>query len=182
MLKKGILLSLVLLLLICSSADARRRNIVVPTWYGYGVVSPYITGYQPYAWSSYGNPGMYPVTPAATAYPVATTYPGGGVPAWNGSYWYYQASSYAVVANNLNIRAEPWVSGKKSRSNVVGSLNTGEQVYVISRHGNWYLVRSAYMPLRQGYVYGSYLRFYQGGAPASHYTAFYPVSLASAGW
>ncbi|MBU1105635.1 MAG: SH3 domain-containing protein [Candidatus Riflebacteria bacterium] len=183
MLKKGILLSIVLMLLICSSADARRRrNIVVPTWYGYGVVSPYITAYQPYqsyqpyAWPAYGYSGMYPTAP------VSTVYAGAGVPAWNGSYWYYQASSLAVVANNLNVRSEPFVSGKKSASNVIGSLNTGEQVYVMGRQGNWYLVQSAYMPLRRGYVYGSYLRFYQSVQPASHYTAFYPVSLASAGW
>lgn len=178
MLKKGILLSVVLMLLICSSADARRqKNIVVPTWYGYGVVSPYITGYHPYAWPVYGYQGMHPATP------VSTYQYGAGVPAWNGSYWSYQAGSLAVVANNLNVRSDPWVSGRKSRSNVVGSLNTGEQVYVMSKHGNWYLVQSAYLPLRYGYVYGSYLRFYQGGGlPASHYTAFYPVSLASTRW
>jgi hypothetical protein len=172
MLKKGILLSVILLLLFCSTAEARRsRNIVVPTWYGYGVVSPYITGYHPYAWPAYGYSGMHPAMPTSTVYPA-------GVPAWNGSYWYYQAGGVAVVANNLNIRSAPRVSGRKSPSNVVGSLNTGEQVYVIGRHGNWYLIQSAYLPLRQGYVYGSYLRFYQGGWPASHYTAFYPYTLA----
>jgi len=173
MLKKGILLSVILMLLICSGAEARRRNVVVPTWYGYGVVSPYITGYHPYAWGAYG---YYPATP------IPTYSYGAGVPAWNGSYWYYNAGSLAVVANNLNVRSDPWVSGKKSQSNVIGSLNTGEQVYVISRHGNWYLIQSAYLPLRYGYVYGSYLRFYQGGWPAAHYTAFYPTSLAYARW
>ncbi len=177
MLKKGILLAVILMLLVCSGAEARRhKNIVVPTYYGYGVVSPYISNSQPYAWGAYGYPAAYQVTP------VTTWQYGAGVPAWNGSYWYYQSSNVAVVACNLNVRSHPWVSGKKSSSNVVGSLNTGEQVYVTAQHGNWYLVQSAYMPLRYGYVYGSYLRFYQGGSPASHYTAFYPVSLARAGW
>lgn len=180
MLKKGILLSVILMLLICTGAEARRRkNIVVPTWYGYGVVSPYITGYQPYAWGAYGYyPGYHPATP------VSTYHYGAGVPAWNGSYWYYSAGNLAVVASNLNVRSNPWVSGKKSGSNIIGSLNTGEHVYVLSRHGNWYLIQSAYLPLRYGYVYGSYLRFYQGGWPASpaHYTAFYPVTPAAAGW
>jgi len=170
MLKKGILLSVILLLLISTGAEARRRNVVVPTWYGYGVVSPYITGQQPYAWGAYGY---------YSAAPVPTYSYGAGVPAWNGTYWYYNSGSLAAVACNLNVRSDPWVSGKKSRSNIIGSLNTGEQVYVMARHGNWYLIQSAYLPLRYGYVYGSYLRFYQAGWPAGHYTAFYPTTLAS---
>lgn len=173
MLKKGLLLSAILVLLICSTAEARRRNIVVPTWYGYGVVSPYAVAYPyiaagyPYAWPAYGYAGMHPTMPVPTAL---------GTPAWNGAYWYYGGGSIAAVAANLNIRSAPYVAGKKNRnSNVIGSLNTGEHVYILGQTGNWSYIQSAYMPLRRGYVYTSYLRSYNNALPHSHYTAFHPA-------
>lgn len=185
MLKKGILLSAVLLVLLCSTAEA-RRDIVVPTYYGYGVVSaqamarPYITGYYPYAWPAYGYSGYNPTAPMPTAY-------GAGLPAWNGSYWYYGGSGFngstgslAAVTANLNIRSEPYVAGKKNRnSNVIGSLNTGEHVHILGQKGNWSFIQSAYMPLRRGYVYTSYLRSYNNSYPQSHYTAFYPQMVSA---
>jgi hypothetical protein len=118
-------------------------------------------------------------------------------PAWNGANWsyyyggypagyqnaFYRMNTIAAVACNLNVRSEPYVAGrKKKNSNVIGSLKTGEQVYVLGRYGNWFLIQSAYMPMRYGYVYGSYLRFYQNNFPVSHYTAFYPVRLAAGSW
>jgi len=176
MLKKGLLLSAIFVLLICSNAEARRRNIVVPTSYGYGVVSPhaiaypYIAAGYPYAWPAYGYHGMNPAVPTPTAL---------GTPAWNGSYWYYGGghnASVAAVAANLNVRSAPYVAGKKNRnSNVIASLNTGEQVYILGRTGNWSYIQSAYLPLRRGYVYSSYLRVYNNSLPHSHYTAFYPA-------
>ncbi len=180
MLKKGILLLAVFTLLAFSTADARRRDIVVPTWYGYGVVSPqavarpYITGYHPYSWPAYGYAGYYPASHVA---PIATPFVS-GAPAWNGLYWYYGAQgAMAAVAANLNIRAEPYVAGKKNKNaNVIGGLKTGEHVYILGQTGNWSYIQSVYMPFRRGYVYSSYLRAYHNTLPHSHYTAFYPTA------
>lgn len=192
MLKKGILLSAVLCAIFClavNEAEA-RRGIVVPTAYGYGVIN----GPAPYIWPAYGFSGMHPAVPMPTAFGVTA-------PIWNGANWSYQTPwdtgytyqngyqpvnyagrSLAAVTCNLNIRSEPYVAGRKKRnSNVVGSLNTGEQVHVLGRDGNWFFIQSAYLPLRRGYVYGSYLRFYQNNLPTSHYTAFYPTAL-NRGW
>ncbi len=194
MLKKGILLSALVLVMLVMAASAveARRGIVVPTAWGYGVVnSP-----APYIWPAYGYLGMHPAMPIPSARMPA--------PAWNGANWsyynggyawggyqagyypqngYYQMNALAAVACNLNVRSEPYVAGRKKRnSNVIGSLNTGEQVYVLGRSGNWFFIQSAYLPLRRGYVYGSYLRFYQNNWPTSHYTAFYPSQLHARGW
>lgn len=183
MLKKGILLSAIVLALVFSFtgiAEA-RRGIVIPTAWGYGVVN----SQAPYTWPAYGYQGMHPAMPVPTFQWSA--------PVWNGATWvyynsagyngYYPVNTIAAVSCNLNIRSEPYVAGKKKRnSNVIGLLKTGEQVYVMGRYGNWFLVQSAWMPLRQGYVYGSYLRFYQNNWPSSHYTAFYPAQLSGRAW
>lgn len=188
MLKKGILLSAIIcaLIILSSGMVEARRGIVIPTAWGYGVVN----GPAPYIWPAYGYLGMHP----AVAVPAAQM----PAPAWNGANWSYNNGGYAfsgyqnglarmnsiaAVACNLNIRSEPYVAGRKKRnSNVIGSLNTGEQVYVLGRDGNWFFIQSAYMPLRRGYVYGSYLRFYQNNLPTSHYTAFYPAQLSAQAW
>jgi hypothetical protein len=181
MLKKGILLLAAVFVLIGATADARRRDIVVPTWYGYGVVNaqavarPYITGYYPYAWPAYGYAGMHPTAPA----PVSAAW-SGSAPAWNGSGWYYSSgNSVATVVSNLNIRSTPHITGRKNRNaNVIGSLNAGEYVYILGQNGNWSLIQSAYAPLRRGYVYTDYLR--SSSVAQSQYTAFYPQRVA--GW
>jgi len=194
MLKKGILLSAILLVLVMSASVAEaRRGIVVPTAWGYGVVNSGIS----YPWPAYGYLGMYPAVPVPSAQIPA--------PAWNGFNWSYYNGAYgnpgyaagypayqnsytpmntvAAVACNLNVRSEPYVAGKKKRnSNVVGSLNTGEQVYILGRYGNWFFIQSAYHPVRRGYVYGSYLRFYQNNWPTSNYTAFYPSQFHARSW
>lgn len=177
---KRILFFIFLLSLVIGSvSELQARNIVVPTYYGYGVVSssayvrPYIaSGYYPYASPAWAYDGYYynyyNVAPATYAVPT--------LPAWNGMYWYYNYNNFVAVSScNLNMRSEPYVSGKKRNSNVISSLNTGEQVYVLSQSGNWYLVQSVFAPLRRGYVYGPYLRFY-GGTP--HYNPW----LRSAAW
>ena len=188
MLKKGILLSAILVAMVILSGGAAeaRRGSVVPTEWGYGVVN---TG-APYIWPAYGYLGMHPAVPVAAAQMPA--------PAWNGANWsyyqgYYAGTGYqngynpisgrAVVASNLNVRSEPYVSGRKKRnSNVIASLNAGEQVYVLGRSGNWYFIQSAYMPLRRGYVYGSYLNFYQNNLPGSQYSGYYPPQVYARGW
>lgn len=189
MLKKGILLAAVLVaisFLSITEAEA-RRGIVIPTAYGYGIVN----GPAPYAWPAYGFSGMHPTIPVPTGYGVPA-------PAWNGANWSYQNATYpanqsqqvsfaggtlAAVVCNLNIRSEPYVAGgKKRQSNVIGSLNTGEQVHILGRNGNWSYIQSAYLPLRRGYVYTSYLSVYQNNLPTSHYTAFYPTSLSARAW
>jgi hypothetical protein len=97
------------------------------------------------------------------------------MPAWNGFNWYYYHNNLVGVSScNLNIRSEPYVSKKKRSANVISSLKTGEQVYILSQSGNWYLIQSVLAPLRRGYVYGPYLRFYNYNVPANYYSAAYP--------
>ncbi|MFZ5951709.1 MAG: hypothetical protein ACOYXC_13445, partial [Candidatus Rifleibacteriota bacterium] len=164
-----------------SAADVQARNYVVPTYYGYGVVSssavvrPYISAYYPYAAPAWAYNGYYynyydvrpAVAPATMGVPVT--------PTWNGMYWYYSHNNHVAVSScNLNMRAEPYKSGKK---NIIGSLKTGEQAYVLGQYGNWYLVQSVLAPLRRGYVYGPYLRFYGNAAPYGYYNVMHPGSL-----
>ncbi|MGM0598268.1 MAG: hypothetical protein ACQETH_00505 [Candidatus Rifleibacteriota bacterium] len=169
------------------------KNIVVPTNYGYGlvnsstVVRPCISSYYPYAAPAYAVDGYYAnyynlatlPTPATWAHPV--------VPVWNGLYWYYQHNNLVAVSScNLNVRSQPYVVGKKNKknSNVIATLKTGEQVYILGQQGNWYMVQALLAPLRRGYVYGSYLRFYRSYASASagYNNLKYPSSYVRSGW
>lgn len=179
MLKKGFLLSAVLMLLLCGIAEGRNRDIVIPTWYGYGVVSargyvrPFISTEYPYGNHAYG----------AVRAPSAPMWSAYGIPSWGTSHRGSQGYSLAAVTDNLNIRSQPHVTGKKNRNaNVIGSLNTGEQVYLLAQTGNWSFIQSVYMPFRRGYVYSSYLRSFSGMVPGmvsgNHYKAFYPQAVA----
>lgn len=164
---------LMVLFLLASLTSVIAKNVVVPTYYGYGVVNtraayvqPYISAFYPYAYPTYYN-GTYnntvPVAPVATAY----------APAWNGSYWYYQSGlggNVAVVSCNLNVR-----SGPSTGKNVIATLKGGEQAYVIAQSGNWYLVQSVVSPVRRGFVYGSYLKFYSNYWPVGNYMAYHPA-------
>ena len=165
----------VLALLIAGQVSA--RNIVVPTYYGYGVVNssswvrPYISSYYPYASPAWAYNGYY-----YNYYNVApVNWAGSATPAWNGYNWfYYHNNQVAVSSCNLNIRSEPYVSKKKRSANVISSLKTGEQVYLLGQSGSWYLIQSVMAPLRRGYVYGPYLRFYNYTTPVTYYSAAYP--------
>lgn len=175
--------------------ECQARNIVVPTYYGYGVVNssayvrPYVAGcYYPYASPAYAYNGYYhnyynisPVVAPAIA-PVAYASP--AVPAWNGNYWYYNYHrGMAVSSCNLNMRSAPYVSGKKKNSNVISSLKTGEQVYLLAQSGNWYLVQSLFAPLRRGYVYGPYLRTFTQACPTGYFNPMYHSGMIrAAGW
>ncbi|GAB4279988.1 MAG: hypothetical protein Kow0029_24280 [Candidatus Rifleibacteriota bacterium] len=177
---------LLMALVFAIGGETQARNIVVPTYYGYGVVNtsacvkPYISAasYYPYAVPAYAYSGYYynyynvspVIAPATWALPA--------IPAWNGLYWYYHTNSMAVSSCNLNVRSEPYVPGKKKNSNVIASLKTGEQVYLLAQAGNWFLVQSVFAPLRRGYVYGPYLRIFTGyGFSAPYYNVMYPATL-----
>lgn len=175
--KRIVLLLIALLMTISTVASA--KNVVVPTYYGYGVINsnarcvhPYISAYYPYSLPATYYNGYYnqlAVTPVVAAYSAAAA-----IPAWNGAYWYYTAvptSTVAAVSCNLNVRSAPKLGGKSKDSNVIATLHGGEQAYVIARSGNWYLVQSVAAPLRRGYVYGSYLRFYRNYWTAANYAA-----------
>lgn len=187
--KRILLTVLILTFCFASAQQLQARNIVVPTHYGYGVVStsalvkPYIAPgyYYPYASPAWAYNGYYynyyNVAPAF----APATYALPAVPAWNGMYWYYQYNNHMAASScNLNIRSEPYVAGKKKNSNVIGSLKTGEQVYLLGQSGNWYLVQSVFAPLRRGYVYGPYLRFY--GAAFDGYYAYPSTLIRAASW
>ena len=189
--KRILLIALFLVLILGFSFEAQARNIVVPTYYGYGVVNssalvkPYISAgyYYPYAAPAWAYNGYYynyyNLTPAF----AQATWSLPAVPAWNGLYWQYQYNnSMAVSSCNLNIRSEPYVSGKKKSSNVISSLKTGEQVYLLGQAGNWYLVQSVFAPLRRGYVYGPYLRMFGNAAPAGYYNVMHPAGLIRTAW
>ena len=175
--KRIVLLLIAMLMTISSVASA--RNVVVPTYYGYGVINsnarcvhPYISAYYPYSvpatyYNGYYN--QFATTPVVAAYTAAAA-----IPQWNGAYWYYQtmpSSNVAAVSCNLNMRSAPGLGNKSKDSNVIGTLHGGEQAYVLARSGNWYLVQSVYAPLRRGYVYGSYLQFYRNYRTTANYAA-----------
>lgn len=169
----GICLLLFVLGCFCVS---EARNVVVPTYYGYGVVSPgggyihpYIYGCSapylpPNYYSTYRNavfPGSYHPYYSTGYYPYYAGYFGYGQPYWNGSYWTYTPAGYAmaVTTASLNLRSSPQKSGRKGKnSNVIAGLSYGEQVYVLGRAGNWFLVQTVAAPLRRGYAYSSYLQ------------------------
>ncbi|MDD2998853.1 MAG: SH3 domain-containing protein [Candidatus Riflebacteria bacterium] len=180
--KNGVLLTILLIMAVLAVSDIAeaRRGIVVPTPYGYSLIS----GDQSPILPAWGFSGMHPVMPAPTASLALMP-----APVWNGAFWSHQtpwAQSFgrysyngyalAVAADNLNVRSEPRITGKKRRNaNVIASLNAGEHLYVLGRSGNWCLVQSASMPLRRGYVYERYLRFYQNYSAANQYASSYPV-------
>lgn len=186
--KRILLTFLFVAMIFAAGSELQARNIVVPTHYGYGVVSssamvrPYIaSGYYPYATPAWAYNGYYyNYYNLAPAFAPAT-YALPAVPAWNGMYWYYSYNNQMAASScNLNVRSEPYVAGKKKNSNVIASLKTGEQVYLLGQAGNWYLIQSVFAPLRRGYVYGPYLRFYGNAAPAGYY---YPSTyIRTAAW
>jgi uncharacterized protein YgiM (DUF1202 family) len=183
--KRISIFALLLVLALVAGAECQARNIVVPTYYGYGVVNssayvrPYISAYYPYATPAYAYNGYYynyyNVAPAI----APATYAMPAVPAWNGMYWYYHYNNLVAVSScNLNVRSDPYVAGKKKNSNVIGSLKTGEQVYVLGQSGNWYLIQSLFAPLRRGYVYGPYLMtMTYNTVPSGYYNVMHPSSL-----
>jgi hypothetical protein len=172
--------------------DASSRRVVIPTYYGYGVVnyqggyvSPYIAGYSapwlppnyasaylPYP-ASYNRsylPGYYPYYGAAGYVPLQ--------PHWNGVQWSYSHGypySMGVITTDINMRSSPQVSGaKKSRTaNIIAQVGRGEAVYLLGQSGNWLLVQSAGYPLRRGYVYRSYVQVTT--ASPYYYGAYSPV-------
>ena len=166
------------ILLISMSASLEAKNIVVPTYYGYGVINPNCGYVSPYISSlpssvpilySNGYYSKFAITPVIAGSVSA-------VPVWNGAYWYYQgvpSNSVAVVTCNLNMRSAPKVKGKNKNSNIISMLHSGEQAYVLAKTGHWYLVQSVFAPLRRGYVYGAYLRFYRNYCAASNYPVSY---------
>jgi hypothetical protein len=180
--KRISLLVLLLALFFVSAGALEARNYVVPTYYGYGVVNsaayvrPYISSYYPYAAPTYAYNGYYynyyNVAPVVAPTNWASTV----TPAWNGFNWYYYHNNQVAVSScNLNIRSEPYVAGKKRTGNVISSLKTGEQVYILGQAGNWYMIQSVLAPLRRGYVYGPYLQFYSYQTPVRYSTLVYPA-------
>ncbi|RCK79129.1 MAG: hypothetical protein OZSIB_0243 [Candidatus Ozemobacter sibiricus] len=140
---------------------AEAKNVVLPTVYGYGVVSQYGGWVYPYiVHPAYG--GFYtPYYGPYNYYYLSGYYPYYGMtPIWNGSQWVYGAGGYAAATRALNLRANPW----KKSGNVIGALEAGEPVYVYARYGNWCLVQSAANPYKRGYAYASFL---QGAWPGS---------------
>ncbi len=203
--KWSLLCAILLAVISFSSVDA--RNVVVPTYYGYGVINssavavrPYISACDPvmvptyYGAAYYGNPYYQEAYYQAAyhnrayyhrSYPlVQTCSTAPVVPAWNGMFWYYQ-SGYNLAASscNLNIRSAPYVSSKKKSSNIIGLLKGGEQAYILGQTGNWYYVQSVHAPLRRGYVSGSYLRFYNNALTTPAYTVYNPATyIRTACW
>jgi uncharacterized protein YgiM (DUF1202 family) len=207
--KWSILIPIFLVCFLVGSSLAHGANVVVPTYYGYGVINSSATCVKPYISSCYPYeaPVYYPVTnyavrrlayhaPVYNAYatPVYSTYSApvyttavcnntlaATVPTWNGAFWSYVApaltANLAASTCNLNIRSAPYVTGKKKRSNVISSLKSGEQAYVLSQTGNWFYVQSVYPPVRRGYVHGAYLRVYNQAWPTGTYTVFHPRTL-----
>jgi hypothetical protein len=189
--KRILLLCLVLAAVFVAPGDLAAKNIVVPTYYGYGlvnsstVVRPYISAYYPYAAPAYARNGYYANYYNLATVPTPATWANPVVPVWNGLYWYYNHNNLVAVSScNLNVRSQPYVAGKKNKknSNVIATLKTGEQVYILGQSGNWYMIQSLLAPLRRGYVYGSYLRFYRSYTPAGYYNVMYPSGYARLGW
>lgn len=147
----GMLLGLALLVALTASA----KNVVIPTQYGYGVVSHYGGWVYPYVvHPAYG--GYYtPYYGAYNHYYLSGYYPYGyaGTPYWTGSQWVYGSGGYAAADRPLNLRSSP----SKSR-NAIGSLDAGEPVWIYGRYGNWCLVQSMSNPYKRGYAYAAYLR------------------------
>lgn len=181
------LVLVVLFGLFLASAAPAAKNVVIPTWYGYGLVP-----------SAGGTIDPYIVTPA-NAYlpPVAYSYVdpyrrflpygAGYIPATLAGGWPYYgwgAGAYgtAVSATNLNLRSSPELGGKGNRDfNVIGSLAQGEGVWVFGRTGNWYLVQSMSDPGKYGYAHADYLQVGYPGAAGYGGYAYYglPVSYAT---
>lgn len=166
------------------SCEAARRY-VIPTWYGYGVVSqnvgfvsPYILsptfppsmhpGYLPYYLPSQ-DPAYYsayrPWNPAGVTGPgyYTQTPAGSFAPSWDGTAWVYRqarpAGTAGVPLTNLNLRADPGFGSRRNRDrNVIGSVARGEPLYVLGRCGDWYYVQSTSQPQKYGYAYARYIQ------------------------
>ena len=199
--KWSVLIPIFLVCFLVGSSLAHAANIVVPTYYGYGVINssatcvrPYISSCYPYVAPVYHPVANYAVRQVAYTTPVYNAYSApvytaavctntlaAAVPTWNGAFWSYVTptltANLAASTCNLNIRSEPYVSGKKKKSNIISSLKSGEQAYVLSQAGNWFYVQSVYPPVRRGYVHGAYLRFYNQAWPTGTYTVFHPRTL-----
>ena len=183
--RRFVLICVMLGLSLLISGTLFAKNVVIPTYYGYGVVStnggwvyPYVTGpaYGGFATPYYGPYNYYYLS---GYYPYYGSYyqgypqsywqgsPQGNLqgytPRWTGSQWVYTAGNaggegYAVSTRDLNLR-----SRAEKGNNVIGSLSSGETVYIQGRYGNWCLVQSAAYPAKRGYAHAKYLAAGTGG-------------------
>ncbi len=169
-LRKALIFSVILFFAATLNLAAHPKNIVVPTGYGYGVISPYGGYVFPYYSPGYAYyfpyyyPGYNPYYVGGN-HPYNTTV---GTPVWNGTNWYY-GSPYgyygAVAVQSLNLRSSPHVG-----RNIIGGLDYGERVCIMGRYGNWYLVQSYAFPQKRGYAHGKYFQVQGPGGP------YYPAS------
>lgn len=192
-------------------AGFAARRYVIPTWYGYGTVSPqapivapYIIastmpssvhpGYLPYYlpsqdpayYSSYRPWNPYGVT--GPGYYFST--PAGQLaPFWDGMAWSYRqarpSATSGVPVTNLNLRSDPGFGSRRNHDrNVIGSVARGEPLYVFGRYGDWYYVQSASDPRKYGYAYARYIQI-QGeftDSPMPVWTGSDPRVLSSTAW
>ncbi len=179
-----LLLAAAIILSLPFAGEAARRY-VIPTWYGYGVVSQNVGVISPYILSPTFHPSMHPgylpyylpsQDPAYySAYrpwnPAGVTGPGyyyqtpaGSLaPAWDGTAWVYRQArptgTSGVPLTNLNLRADPGFGSSRNRDrNVIGSVIRGEPLYILGRYGDWYYVQSASQPQKYGYAYARYIQ------------------------
>jgi len=182
---KFYILALCLCVIVATFCEA-KKNIVVPTYYGYGVVpnrggtiSPYVVT-QPYGNYYYGN-GYQAYYPYYSAYnPYYPYYACGYYPYYSNSAYYVQGGTsfwnainlayaqgsgawFAASLGDLNLRAAP-----ENGKNVIGSLAAGERVWVYAKSGKWYYVQSVSEPGKRGYAYADYFQIIS--------TAAYPWS------
>ena len=184
----GISLLLVCMLLVTALASA--KPVVVPTYYGYGVVSarsgllyPYIAGgsapyYPPnYVVTDFPYNRVYNPYYSTGYYPYYGGYAGAITPYWSGAGWFYGSSGLGVSVAKLNLRSTPSLGGKSRNSNVVSALARGEQVYILSRYADWFLVQSVAFPQKRGYAYGTYIQW-AGNSWYAPYYGTYPYMTA----
>jgi len=192
-------------------AGVAARHYVIPTWYGYGTLTPNAGVIAPYiiaanipssmhpgnlpAYLPSQDPAYYssyrPWNPAGTTAPgyYYTTPAGRLTPYWDGSSWVYRqerpSGTFGMPVTDLNLRSQPSFGAHGNRDrNVVGNVVRGEQVSVVGRYGDWYYIRSAANPQKCGYVYARYVQI-QGDfnyAPSPVWSWSEPLYYYSTAW
>lgn len=172
------LFELFLLILLFSTTNSfltfacHARNVVVPTYYGYGVVSqsggwvyPYIVhpAFGGYSLAAFGPYNVYFLQGLLPYYFVVP------FPNWTGVNWVYPAAIYGIATDNINIRSEP-----QKTKNIIGMLRTNEPVFVLGEKNNWYYVQPIYNPMLRGFVHKSYIKTVYGYAYGSSHNYCIP--------